>query len=395
MKGSEGKHMKRFILVPVVLAAAVLVAGATLGLGTNAANAEDGHASVLVVSQHKGVDSATCGTPVAPCATVTQAINNAQPGDTVRVKPGTYHEQVVVPEPIRLVGYGATIDATGLSQGSGMTMNAAAVLVLGSASGSTIEGLRVQGAYGEGILVMRADHVRVAHNTVTGNDVGTPATTTYFECQPQGQVPGDCGEGIHLMSATDSRVAGNTVTGNSGGILVTDELGPASGNWISGNFVATNQYDCGITLPSHNPNALSSGGARQPTMGGVYGNTVSHNRIFDNGLLGEGAGVLIAASAPGTASYDNTVVGNVINGNDLAGVTIHAHAPNQDVSGNVIEDNTIGTNNIGGDPDAGVSTTTGVLVFSAVVPVTVTINDNHIHGNVTPVWTSSNVTVTN
>jgi len=385
--------MKRMFIAPGLLLVAALVAGAALSIDTKSSDAAS--ATVLFVSQQRGADSATCGTPVAPCATVTQAIDNAQPGDTVRVMPGTYHEQVVVPEPIRLVGYGATIDATGLSQGSGMTMNAAAVLVLGSASGSTIEGLRVQGAYGEGILVMGADHVQVAHNTVTGNDVGTPATTTYFECQTQGQIPGDCGEGIHLMSATDSQVSGNTVTGNSGGVLVTDEFGPATGNSISSNFVATNQYDCGITMPSHNTNALSSGGARQPLQGGVYGNTVSNNVIFSNGLLGEGAGVLIAAAAPGTASYDNTVVGNVINGNDLAGVTIHAHTPNQDVSGNVIADNTIGTNNVGGDPDAGVSTTTGVLVFSAVVPVTVTIDGNHIHGNVTPVWTSGNVTVTN
>jgi hypothetical protein len=75
---------------------------------------------------------------------------------------------------------------------------------------------------------------------------------------------------------------------------------------------------------------------------------------------------------------------------------MHAHAPNQDISGNTVTFNDIGTNNLGGDPDAGVTATTGVLVFSAVpsVTVTVTISHNFIHGNVNPIWTSPNVTVT-
>jgi hypothetical protein len=77
----------------------------------------------------------------------------------------------------------------------------------------------------------------------------------------------------------------------------------------------------------------------------------------------------------------------------MAGVTLHSHAPNQDISGNVIADNSIGRNNLGGDPDAKVMQTTGILVFSAIVPATEVVKDNHIHGNQIPVWTSSNVTL--
>ncbi len=275
-------------------------------------------------------------------------------------------------------------------------MNAAAVLVLPTASGSTIEGLRVTGAFGEGILVLSATRVTVAHNMVTGNDVGTPQTTAYLECQTQGEAPGDCGEGIHLMSASHSVVIGNESTGNSGGVLVTDEFGPASGNWIVANNVHDNLFDCGITLPSHSAVALDQNGVRQPALGGVYGNVIAFNRIVGNGVLGEGAGVLFAAAQPGGAAYNNVVTGNFISGNNLAGVTMHAHAPNQDISGNTVTFNDIGTNNLGGDPDAGVTATTGVLVFSAVpsVTVTVTISHNFIHGNVNPIWTSPNVTVT-
>jgi parallel beta-helix repeat protein len=349
--------------------------------------------SDVTVSQSRGVDSATCGALTAPCATIAQAVTNARPGQTVVVGPGTYKELVVIPKPLTLDGNGATIDATGLTQGTGMTMDAAGVLVLPTASGSTIEGLRVTGADGEGILVMSASGVRVEHNTVSGNDLGAPPASSYFECQAQGQTPGDCGEGIHLMSATDSQVVGNNVTGNAGGILVTDELGPAHDNLIANNYVADNLYDCGITLPSHSTDAVDASGNLQPSLGGVYDNTISGNRIFGNGVLGEGAGVLIAAAGPGAASYDNQIIGNVISGNQMSGVTIHSHAPDQNVSGNTIAGNNIGPNNLGGDPDFPDPATTGILVGSAVVPVSVTIGHNNIHGNAVDVFTTANVTV--
>jgi nitrous oxidase accessory protein NosD len=240
---------------------------------------------------------------------------------------------------------------------------------------------------------MSASGVSVVHNTVSGNDLGVPPASQYFECQAQGQVPGDCGEGIHLMSATDSQVVDNQVTGNAGGVLVTDEFGPAHGNWIAGNYVADNLFDCGVTMPSHSTVAVDANGVRQPLLGGVYDNTVIGNRIFGNGVLGEGAGVLMAAAQPGGASYDNQVIGNVISGNEMSGVTIHSHAPNQDVSGNVIAGNNIGPNNLGGDPDFPDPATTGILVGSAVVPVSVTVTGNHIHGNAVPVFTTPNVTV--
>lgn len=197
------------------------------------------------------------------------------------------------------------------------------------------------------------------------------------------------------MSATDSTVVGNRVTDNSGGILVTDELGPASGNSVMWNYVAANLWDCGITIPSHSTTAVSTTGQLQPTKGGVYGNRVTNNLVIDNGVLGAGAGVLLAAAAPGGASYDNVIEGNTIYGNGQAGVTMHAHAPRQDISGNVVEWNRIGTNNVSGDSDAKVYATTGVLVFSALpsVGVTVTIAHNHISGDTNQVWTTPNVTV--
>jgi parallel beta-helix repeat protein len=172
-------------------------------------------------------------------------------------------------------------------------------------------------------------------------------------------VPGDCGEGIHLMTVTHSKVLRNTVTGNLGGILLTDEFGPTAGNLISKNHVFGNPYDCGITVASHSDRAVSPTGRRQPDLGGIYGNRIVGNVSDGNGTRGEGAGILLAAAAPGGAVYDNRVVFNEASGNGLPGITLHSHAPMQDISGNVIAGNHLSKNaltaNKGkpGDPDAG------------------------------------------
>jgi parallel beta-helix repeat protein len=269
-------------------------------------------------------------------------------------------------------------------------MDASAFLV--TAAGSRVEGFTVHGAYGEGILVLSTSNVVLAGNTVSGNNVGNSGNTSYGECQIQGEIPGDCGEGIHLMTVTGSNVVDNVSDTNSGGMLYTDELGPTTGNTINGNLVQNNADDCGITLPSHNPNALDANGVPQPTMGGVFGNTVSNNMALNNGLRGFGAGILFAAADVGMASYNNTVTGNILNGNGLAGVTIHSHTPNQNVSGDIIQNNLIGQNNLLGDGEFGDLMTTGIAV-TAATPQTETINGNTIYDNVKPIFTTDNVTI--
>ena len=262
-----------------------------------------------------------------------------------------------------------------------------------NASNTTVTGFTIENAIGEGILVTGVSGVTIDNNVVVNNnrDATNPATA-YPECQAQGDVPGDCGEGIHLMGVATSNVTNNHVTRNAGGILLTDEVGPTHDNLVSGNLVDHNALDCGVTLPSHNPNALSAGGVRQPTMGGVFNNTITHNTITDNGAQGEGAGVLLAAPGPGMAVYDNTISQNWILNNGLSGVTVHAHTPNQDLNGNQITNNVLGTNNLNGDPDAGVTDTTGILVYSAVVGLDTTISGNTIVSDAIGIWISSNVT---
>jgi len=339
----------------------------------------------------------TVGCGQGSYASIGAAVGAAGPGNTISVCPGTYTEDVVVPpsKPLSIQGIGnPVVDATGLNNG---------VQVL--ASNSSVKGLVVKNAIGEGILVEGVPGspitgVTISGNTVIQNDQGNPtgAPTTsspYPECNGSAQAPGDCGEGIHLMVADNSSVVGNQVNHNSGGILLTDEFGPTDGNLVAFNNVSNNTLDCGITVVGHNPGAFS-GGLPQPTVGGVFNNRIAFNVISGNGVAGQGAGVILATPFPGGAVYNNQVQNNIMWGNGLAGVTVHSHAPGQDVNDNTIEGNFIGTNNLDGDPDFFPSvdpSTTGVIV-AAVAPLSITIEHNLIVNNVYGVWMMAAVTAT-
>jgi hypothetical protein len=319
---------------------------------------------------------------------------------------------VVLAKPLSLVGQRATIDQTGVTPtfkvtlpGLGTQTIFAAVVI--ASSHVTLSGFTVRNAQGEGVLAAGlggpVSGIVISRNSVVHNDLGggVPPKSPYFECAAMGQVPGDCGEGVHFAgNVAHSTISGNFIANNSGGVLLSDDIGPTHDNVVENNVVTGNTTDCGITVPGHNPGALSAKGVPQPGVAGVYRNDIKDNVVTDNGVAGEGAGVLFANAGPGTASYDNLVQGNYIAGNGLSGVTMHAHTiakgQFEDLSGNVIVGNTIGKNNLDGDTlDSPASPedleTTGVLVFSGGPCVKVTIARNIIFDNSIGIWLSKPV----
>lgn len=304
------------------------------------------------------------------CAkTIGAAVASAAAGDTVEVGAGTYKETVTIGKSLLLFGAGASttiIDATSLGNGiyvDGMDNQGLSAVV--------ISGFTVQNANWEGILVTNTTGVTIMGNTVIGNNKGLVVTASATSCP---NIPvwetsegDDCGEGIHLSGVSGAMVLNNTVNNNAGGILLSDDTGPTTLNVITGNTVTNNVLDCGITLASHVPAA--STGATSAL--GVFDNVVTGNTSSGNGTVGEGAGVGIFASAPGTKSYGNLVANNVITGNGIPGVSIHGHTPGQVLNGNQILANTLSGN--GADvQDSATPGTAGINIYS-VSPVVGTV----------------------
>lgn len=402
---------RRAARIAGALLAPAAVIGALAGQAGAVTSGGGHHVLYVAPHAHSGGGDRSCRS--AAYRTIQSAVKGAPAGGTVVVCPGTYHEQVAITKPLSLEGIRATIDETGVTPtftvkppGAGKLVIFAAVVTTSSHVG--ISGFTVRNALGEGILAGGVhgtiSDVTVRRNVVVNNDLGggVPPKSAYFECQAQGPVPGDCGEGVHFLSVAWSTISGNYISGNSGGVLLTDETGPTHNNVVSRNVITRNQFDCGVTVPGHNPGAMSSTGKLRPSVAGVYDNVIRSNVVTSNGNKGEGAGVLFANAGPGTASYDNLVTGNYIAGNELAGVTMHAHTlgkgQHEFLSGNVVSSNAIGRNNLGGDPldspapKTGDPRTTGVLVFSGGTHVSVTIARNHIADNHFGVWLSKPVT---
>jgi hypothetical protein len=397
----------------IALPAAALIAGTGAMLPQSASAAQgSSHGRATLIVSTVGFDVANCQRH--SCKTLGYALTQAHPNDTIIVFPGTYHESrnanVVTP---RLKGL--TIKST---KGADRTVidasgNANGLLI--EASGVSVIGLTVKNANLEGILAQpprsswpktptsapaNISRVTIADNVVVNNDRAYNTKLPPESACPSSLTdPDDCGEGLHLLGVSSSKVIGNNVSHNVGGILVSDgglaptSVGPAAHNLISRNQSTDNLFDCGITLPGHDPRAVATTGKNagkpQPNLAGVYDNTVVNNVASRNGA----AGLLDATPYPGTGAYDNVFVGNTANGNGNSGFVLHSHAPLQDVSGLVVAGNRFGKNNLAGDPDTGVKPTTGVMLLSIAVKVSVKVDGNQISNNVNGIAFNRNVKV--
>ncbi len=356
-----------------------------------------------------GYDDEPCA--MAHFTTIDAAVAAVKAGTHIVVCPGTYDEGVLIDKPLTLTGVHAVIDASSSPTGNGVQ------IVGPGGSGSSVAGFKIEKAEFEGILVGTApvapstiggkpatggvpvSHVTIAGNSLEGN--GTGFGSEAGQCFSTPQAPGDCGETIHLVSVTDSVVEANNVANNVGGILLTDEFGPTSHNIIRLNRTTGNSHDCGITLAGHSPAAVNPMTGMPTGLAGVFDNVVTHNFSDGNGVVGQGAGILLGGGAPFAGVYGNVIRGNWAAGNGLAGVTIHQHLVG-DLNGNVIEDNVLTGNNLDGDfdfltPD---EETTGILVASGPPPGPslppellpgaikgTIIHDNQIYASKVGVWT--------
>jgi nitrous oxidase accessory protein NosD len=399
----------------IFLVAVVAAVGAALVAASSPAVAADG-GSALYVSPSGSASNTGTGCGSATFASISAAVTAAPAGGKVVVCPGTYHEDVLVQKPLKLVGFGATIDATGLE-------NAMQIV----ASNVKVRGFRLINANGEGLLVgidSFADagllpssgpvltNENIEHVRAIGDDKGFNGTE-----QSNCKYPGDCGGGIHLNVVEHSVVGESVANHNADGILLTDDYGPNAHNLIEDNVVNFNKTECGIVLPSHSSTAVSfvtnqdgsmTVTGRNPDQGGVYDNVIRGNTTIGNGTAtappefggvgGSGSGIGVFGSGPGSGAYDNLIKDNYIARNGLAGVTLHAHHPGgEDINGNDIIGNWIEKNNVAGDTfDGGVSNfkTTGIAVYS-VPAVHMVIRNNVLRHNQVGIWLTNTVVAPN
>jgi hypothetical protein len=284
-----------------------------------------------------GNDTPGCGTVGTPCRTVQYAVDQAAPGDEIRVATGNYTGVQARPAPpgypnpsaSGLITQAVYISKTVVIRGgyttadwntpdpdaNPTTLNAQGQgrgLVIAGTISPTVEGLRITAGQGKGL----------GGKPWAGLDGGggvyvISATATISNCLVYGNdAPG--GGGLYLykstVTLTGNSIYDNHAPGDYGGGLYLDE----SDATLAGNFVHSNDAKWGGGLYLWKSNATLAGNSIHTNLATVDGGglfletgtaTLSGNTVYSNTANWAGGGLALWTSndtLTGNSVYSNT-----------------------------------------------------------------------------------------
>ena len=256
--------------------------------------------------------------------TIQEAINAANPGDSIFVYSGTYYENVVVNKTVLLVGedgHSTIIDGGGTDNVIDVT-----------ADNVNINGFTIQNSGStdsdSGIYVISSSN-NISHNTITNNRNGiylyyssgnvVSGNSVYsnnwygiYLYHSSGDVVSgnnlysNYNDGIYLYYSSGNVISGNSVHSNNNGI----NLYYSSDNVISGNSVSNN--DCGVWICQLSSNNVISGNNAYSNYNGIYLYYSSYNLVSDNNISSNNDyGIYLHHSSTNMISKNNAYSNNL------------------------------------------------------------------------------------
>ncbi|MGB9937101.1 MAG: NosD domain-containing protein [Methanobacterium sp.] len=300
---------------------------------------------------------------------------NTHNGDTLSINNQTYYENISLNKKLNLMGYNTVLQAN--------NKNLPVIRITLEGSGSTIQGLYINGSSNSQIYIDTATGIKILNNTINGNL--NSSKSLWGIClvnSDQNDITNNtvinCEEGINLYNTNNTKImynnvknchwdnialnlsilniiTGNNITNADSGIRL---IGGSNNNTISNNNLTANIWTSislvnslfnqvtsnvlssnqeGIYLYASNNNTINNNTANNNIWDGIAVHDSSNNLIKGHtNITGNNCGVRII----GTSS-NNEVIDNNINGNLWSNLSIDTSTTN------IIHNNTLNNGNVG------------------------------------------------
>jgi len=282
---------------------------------------------------------------VVVTTTIQAAVDAANPGDTVRVPPGIYHENVLVAKDnITIKGQsGAVLDGTGLPGNSGITVRSSSPSA--RINGFKLTGLQIQNYSRNGVILIRVDNyqiedgkyinneeygifpIRSSHGLIRSNQVSGSDDTGIYIGQSQNVIikdnyVHDCTVGIEAELSSNITVQNNQAVDNSIG-MTAEVLPGLSVTVTTGIQIIDNTFDNNNRVnPVTDPEDILS---QLPSGSGLLIFGADYVLAKDNRVVGNNSvGIAVVQLSPDLAALDpridpfpdhNEIIDNVVIGN--------------------------------------------------------------------------------
>ena len=268
--------------------------------------------------------------------TIQEAINAADPGDTILVPPGTYNESIIIGKQITLIGEGKE-NTVIVGRGVGD-------VIYVSSDGVKISGFTIKGSGNRyispfeggdaGIKLDGVENCVISNCIVTENNLGIFLNSSDNNIIENNTCYLNRKDGIHLRFSNNNIIRGNNCTSNGGhgGIY----LNPSSSNNLIENNICNFNADHGIKLQgSSNNNILRNNICEYNWNAGIFLRGSNNNTLIGNICFGN-------RNNPGIMLHyhnnNNTLINNVCNSND-EGIVLQNSSNNNILINNTCLDN--------------------------------------------------------
>ncbi|MCK4457303.1 MAG: right-handed parallel beta-helix repeat-containing protein, partial [Thermoplasmata archaeon] len=273
--------------------------------------------------------------------TIQEAIDAANPGDTIYIHNGTYYEHVAVSKPLSLIGEdrdNTVIDAGGTGDVVSVTANHVNITSLTIVLGYGLDDAGILLSYVEncsitntnlsdnwnGVLLVGSNGNVIANNIAGANGRGVHLIDSSDNVIVGNTASDNWDYGIFLVSSSNNTIAGNNISlGDRGIYLIVD----SDGNEIRNNTVSSSGY--GIHLRNSNGVAIANNNISDGWADGVCVESSSNVTVMRNNLTSNWNGVRLYSSD------DVTVTQNNVSNSTWYGIYLYM-STNSTVTGNLM-----------------------------------------------------------